>query len=645
MPNVAQICLLGGRLALAIKLFILSVLLTINNIATAEAKAVCQLQTQAELALTACMQTLDPATVPWVGLVSKPLMADNLNSGAAHWLRLDIDNANASDIRRLLAVGLPDAFFLAVFQAQNGRLATVYSIDQTTTFTQRPVINRFLYVPLTLAANAPTTLYLAYRTHGKTPLQARLLTAETLAQQDTKNDVLNGVLLGVLLVLAALLFFNHKGVGHAESRNYAGLIVFSLLFLGQVQGYNFQFLWPEQAAWNRFAPGLIGIGSVITHAWFSLRFLQVQQRFRRLYFSFVALIGLAFCSVPLYGNAYFTEWVSLLVVLYATVAVVAGVLAVRRHVPAARFYLLGALSLIVFNVVLMLLSIFGLNPFPMLSIFTYPKIAYILEPVFFIIAVLNQLRRFDEQKAELRVKRQAETELLVKAEQERLAALQEAKNQQLLLACASHDLSQPLASIRFAIDALRVREEADPVAQHINKTLDYTQGLIQGLIHQARQEIGDDQADRVLLFELFDRLHSEFAAAAAKKGLRLDTVGSTIEIKGSALLLHRILSNLIGNAIRYSHKGRVLVGVRRRADAIEIQVLDSGVGLFAADCLALMSPFRQGQHRDEAGYGLGLFIVKTLCQQCHYELKVTSKLGKGSVFAIKIPLADCITER
>lgn len=597
----------------------------------------CQLQGQPELVLASCLHVLDGMPLPPSGLASLGLMADNLNANAAQWLKIDVYNADATATQRLLALGLPDAFFVYVFTVQDSHWATLYQLEQTTAFAQRPLPNRFLYAPLTLPAHASTRLYIAYQTHGKTPLQPRLVTAGTLAQQDTQNDVLNGILFGVLLMLGCALCFNRYGFGHSGSRDYLGLIVFNLLFLSQIQGYNFQFLWPGHPDWNMRAPGLIGIALLVAHAWFSLRFLQVRQRFPGIYALLTALIGLALCSLPLAGQGYFTEWVSLLVVFYATVAVIAGIFAVRQQVPAARFYLLGAVSLIVFNVVLMLLSIFGKNPFPMLSIFTYPKIAYVLEPIFFMVAAINQLQRFEEQKAELRVKRQAETELLIKAEQARLAALQEAKNQQLLLASASHDLSQPLASIRFAIEVLRAREEAGPVALHIGKTLDYAQGLIQDLIQQARQDFSG-HADRVPLFEVFDRLHGEFAPIAAQKGLAFDTVSSSVEIQGSALLLHRILGNLLANAIRYSPKGRVLLGARRRAGFVEIQILDTGVGLFEVDCVALMSPFRQGAHRDDAGYGLGLFIVKTLCQQCHYELLVSSKLGKGSVFAVKIPL-------
>ncbi|MGZ5049891.1 MAG: sensor histidine kinase [Methylobacter sp.] len=627
----------GVFLTYAVKVLLLAGLLAVRPIMADDA-GVCQLKAQQELALYGCMRELDRADAAMPDVTENPRLAENLESAAGRWVKIVVNNSNETSEPRLLALGIPDAYFSYLFKSREGRLQTLLSQDRSSTFAERPVPNRFLYAEVELAALGTEIFYVYYRTHGKTPLQPRLLTAKKLAQQDTQSDVLNGMILGGLTMLVAVLFFSQQGMRHVDSRNYAILIAFNLLFLSQTQGYNFQFLWPEQGVWNMQAPGVISIGVLIAHATFCIGFLQMRQRFRHLYYVFIGLVVLAVAGVPFAADDAFAEWASALCVVYAVVAIAAGILAVRRRVPAAPLYLLGTISLFIFNVVLMLMSIFWRNPFPDISFFTYPKIAYMLEPAFFIIAVVKQLQRLNEQKAELRVKRQAETELLIKAEQERLAAVASAKNQQLLLASASHDLTQPLASIRFATDALRSIEEHSPLAQHINTTLDYAQSLIQSLIRQARQD--SNPADGIVLFELFDQLQNEFATPASKKGLRLSHVSSNIELQGSALLLHRILGNLLANAIRYSDKGRVVFGVRRRQRHIEIQVLDTGIGLPEADCRALTAPFRQGQHGDSAGYGLGLFIVKTLCDQCGYELWVSSVLGKGSVFAIQIPIAD-----
>lgn len=626
------------------RLLLLLLWLISSPIMADEAVDGCRFQAQALLELHRCTQALGAhpdVTLAMPDTATHPTLAADLNSAAGIWVKIVVDNAHGMAVERLLGLGIPDAFFLYLFKAQEGRLETLFSLDKRMGFTQRPIANRFLYAEVSLAANGANTFYVYYHTHGKTPLQPVLVSAQKLAQLDTKNDLLNGGIFGVLTILAAMVLFNRQGIHQTDSRNYALLILGCLLFLGQVQGYNFQFLWPEQAVWNMCAPGVIGVGLLLAHALFSISFLRMRQRFGKSYYAFAMVMAVAIASLPFAAYEGFTEWAAMLVVIYAIMAVVLGVLAVRQQVPAAPLYLLGSISLFIFNVLLMLLSIFWHNPFPDVPTFTYPKIAYSLEPILFVAAMINQSRRLNEQKAELRVKRQAETELLIKAERERLAALEVAKHQQLLLASTGHDLSQPLASIRFAMEALRAREGDSPIAQHINTTLDYAQNLIKDLIHQARRD-GGNLSDDILLFELFDQLQDEFAVVAAKKGLGLSHVPSAIELAGSALILHRILSNLLANAIRYSHKGRIVFGVRRRPHAIELQVIDTGVGLLAEDCQALLGPFRQGRHTDGAGYGLGLFIVKTLCQQCGYELAVESTPGKGSVFAVKIPI-DYVT--
>jgi signal transduction histidine kinase len=109
-------------------------------------------------------------------------------------------------------------------------------------------------------------------------------------------------------------------------------------------------------------------------------------------------------------------------------------------------------------------------------------------------------------------------------------------------------------------------------------------------------------------------------------------------------LLYRILNNLVANAIRYTQQGRIVLGVRRRTNAIEIQIWDTGPGIASDTLTNLLQAFQQAEHagQNAAGYGLGLFIVNTLCKQCGYQLKIHSRLGKGSGFCLWIPLTGTL---
>lgn len=242
-------------------------------------------------------------------------------------------------------------------------------------------------------------------------------------------------------------------------------------------------------------------------------------------------------------------------------------------------------------------------------------------------------------QAEARVRRMAEADELLRAETERRSALQHAQRQGLQLASASHDISQPLGALRLAIGALKSQPEADGIAQHLHRSLDYAESLLRGIIEETRDSL-PEPPERIELGSLLATLVRDHRHQAQARDLDLRYVDNRIDIDASATVLRRILGNLISNALRYTPaRGRVLLGVRRRPGGIEIQVLDTGPGLLPADVQALQAPFRQGRHGAAEGHGLGLFIVRSLCDRSGYELRVRSRLRQGSCFGIFVPEA------
>ena len=209
---------------------------------------------------------------------------------------------------------------------------------------------------------------------------------------------------------------------------------------------------------------------------------------------------------------------------------------------------------------------------------------------------------------------------------------------QLQLASASHDISQPLASIRFAMSALRFSEDQQKVTQHIDKTLMFAQTLLTDILDQSQKNWGVS-AEKISIPVLFNQLAHEFTPQATAKKLQLDIIYSRVECNGSTLLLYRILNNLLANAIRYTNKGRICLGVRRRKQGIEVQVVDTGPGIPQALIHSLLLPFQQGEQAQQ-GYGLGLFIVKNLCHECGYEFSLQSTQGAGTAFSVYIPLRE-----
>jgi signal transduction histidine kinase len=316
----------------------------------------------------------------------------------------------------------------------------------------------------------------------------------------------------------------------------------------------------------------------------------------------------------------------------------AGVLALRRRLPAAGYFLAGAVSIGLCMNVLFSLSVAGVAGFAEVDVFLYPKIGYLLEAILFA-AALGRLVRLLHQRHEAALRhRLAEAEQLAQAELARGRALQAAHQQQLQLAAAGHDLSQPLSSIRFALAALRARTENEAAAQHIDKALDYCESMLRELITEARSSVRQS-AQWLELGEVLLDAHARYQAAAEQKGLQLRVCPTSAEVLASGLILARMLDNLIGNAIRYTSRGQILLGVRRRQAGVEIQVVDTGPGMDLAQRDRLLAPFTQSGVLDNErlGYGLGLHIVHALCEQAGYRLTITSQRGRGSIFGVLIP--------
>jgi signal transduction histidine kinase len=444
-------------------------------------------------------------------------------------------------------------------------------------------------------------------------------------------------------VVIPLLVMGFQSVQNRNYRLYAALVITNLAFLLQIEGYNFQFLWPDSPDWNMRMPMLIACNVIFWHVLFAIQFLQMRQRLTSLYLWHIASLWII---IPIFFLELFWDIEKVVLALsacYAALAMYTAYRSLREQIPAARFYFIGTLMQAIFIVGLLFISITFGNPFPQFAVLTYPKIGYLGEALFFAAAVVQQIRLFNERQSELRQRRLAETEQLLHAEQSKLQALDKARQQQLQLASASHDIAQPLASLRFALAALGQKPENKAIAEHVENTLNYAQSLLKELIVQTRQEHSADSANRaeeIDLRDLFSQLAQEFEVLAQQKALNLAIHRCQLTLPGSNVLLYRILSNLLANAIRYTERGRIVLGVRRRHDAIEIQIWDTGPGIPAHTVASLTQAFQQGAQAQQSaqGYGLGLFIVHTLCTQCGYQLRIQSELGKGSGFCVRIPL-------
>ncbi|RID93425.1 response regulator [Gemmobacter lutimaris] len=215
------------------------------------------------------------------------------------------------------------------------------------------------------------------------------------------------------------------------------------------------------------------------------------------------------------------------------------------------------------------------------------------------------------------------------------------------VAAASHDLLQPLSAAKLFIGSIPA-EELDPAAEEAvtkaQNALVQVEGILGALLDISKLESGRlAVTPRALtLNRVLDPLREEFAAIAAAKGLRLTVMPSSAVVVSDPAYLRRILQNLIGNAVRYTRRGRVLVGARRQGGLIRLEVRDTGPGIAEEDQDAIFREF----HRLDApasaseGMGLGLAIVERACAALGHPLGLQSEPGRGSCFMVQLARAE-----
>lgn len=229
--------------------------------------------------------------------------------------------------------------------------------------------------------------------------------------------------------------------------------------------------------------------------------------------------------------------------------------------------------------------------------------------------------------------------LAAKAEAERANA-----GKTRFLAAASHDLLQPLNAAGLFAGALEQKThgmEQRALLADLEHCLHSAEGLITDLLDISRLDSGaiHAQVGDTPVGAILDALDAEFRLTAAQRGLALTVHRSRAVVRSDPKLLRRVLQNFVGNALRYTRRGRVVVGVRRCGGRVRIEVWDTGVGIAPEQQPHVFEEFYRGSGRREAedtrGFGLGLAIAERIARVLDNEVGLRSTPGRGSVFWIE----------
>lgn len=219
------------------------------------------------------------------------------------------------------------------------------------------------------------------------------------------------------------------------------------------------------------------------------------------------------------------------------------------------------------------------------------------------------------------------------------------------LAAASHDLRQPMQALVIYLELLSHEADLSPRGREYYERLqgatEEVSGLLDSLLHISRLEAGmvSMHCEVLSVRRLFEQMQGEFTNEARRKGLRLSFAPCRARVLTDRTLIGQILRNLIGNAIRYTLEGRILVGCRRHGEVLEFQVLDTGIGVEPEHQQAVFGEFYQvhNRHRDrQQGLGLGLAIAARTAHVLGTRIELSSQPGRGSRFSFRVALAESV---
>ena len=269
----------------------------------------------------------------------------------------------------------------------------------------------------------------------------------------------------------------------------------------------------------------------------------------------------------------------------------------------------------------------------------------------------DEALRRAKDSLELRV--QARTRELTKVNEELGKAQARAEEANIgktrFLAAAGHDISQPLNAARLYTSSLVERLQTHGDAQSreitgkIDSALEAVEDIIGAVLDISRLDAGALKPNPGVfaIGDLLEQVVSDFQPMAEKKGLKLRYVPTSLSVETDRNLLRRLIQNLVSNAIKYTHKGHVLVGVRRQEHHVVICVLDTGIGIAANQVPHVFKEFQRLSDgaRIASGLGLGLSIVDRISRVLSLDVALASVPGKGTAFTVAVPRSHAVAAK
>ncbi|MDP2226254.1 MAG: 7TM diverse intracellular signaling domain-containing protein [Moraxellaceae bacterium] len=509
-------------------------------------------------------------------------------------------------------------------------------------FTQRVLDSRNFLLPFTLAPGASETFTLRVQSTGSMTVPLRLSGRDSFITELEIREWWLGAFYGISLGLLFYHAFLWMALREKIYRFFVLHVGASLVYLATLQGLAFR-LWPNAPEWNTRSNFLAGYVLMLSGVLFARDYLNTREW--RL--GDRLLLGVA----SLLGMALVVQAVLPLQLMYATLAITAALVMLLLFLTGLVRWLQGLREarqfMLAWGLFLLMATVFSLKAsgllasLPLLATVNLLQVGIILQQVLLSLGLAGRLSALKQEKI------QKEQEVL------RVQAENVAKGD--FLAKMSHEIRTPMNAVIGLAELLR-DSRLEP-AQREQVNMMHSAGrsllaLINDILDYSRINAGKLALESTVfhLPSLLQECVSMYAVNASQKSLALawePPADLPDWVQADAGRLRQILGNLLGNAIKFTHEGRIEVRTTLLPSGngqpflLEVEIEDSGIGLDAADIRDLFQAFHQADvstSRQYGGSGLGLAISKQLVELMQGEIGVRSVRGEGSVFWFRIPL-------
>ena len=219
------------------------------------------------------------------------------------------------------------------------------------------------------------------------------------------------------------------------------------------------------------------------------------------------------------------------------------------------------------------------------------------------------------------------------------------------VSCLTHDLRTPLVAANRMLDLIeheafgQVTNEQKEAIDNIISSNQNLLEMLNKLLETHQYELGQKILSfiPIKLEEIIDDVVTELKPLATHKQIDLKTdLKSDIEVHGDRLELRRVLTNIVGNAIKFTDKGEVAVFLSQQDEKILVQIKDTGIGIPPQEQVTVFQRYHQGSHR-RSGKGLGLYLCQQIIHAHGGKITVASEVGQGTTFNIDLPQSQSST--